>query len=117
MKEFGLILKLGISILLIMFFGDFVPEGIQRAFFTISILMKETLVFFMPLIVFAFIFSCLSSFQKRAPLLIVMILTFVVLSNFLFVQLGYVAGDTFLPYLGYHAANAMQTMPSLSPPL
>src|ERR1700722_12331291 len=102
MKEFGLILKLVVSIVLIMFFGDFVPEGIQRAFFTISILMKETLVFCMPLIVFAFLFSCLSSFQKKAPLLIVMILTFVTFSNFIFTQLGYVAGDIFLPYLAYH---------------
>lgn len=117
MKEFGLIIKLGLAIGSIMFFGDFVPEGIQRAFFTMSILMKETLVFFMPFIVFAFIFSCLSAFQKKAPLLIIMILTFVVLSNFVFVQLGYIAGDIFLPHLGYHAANAVQKVSSGLPAL
>ena len=115
MKEFGLILKLVLSIVLIMFLGDFVPEWIQRAFFTTSILLKETLVFFIPVIVFGFIFSCLSSFQKRAPLLIVMILTVVTLSNFFFTQVGYVAGDIFIPHLGYHAANAIQKTIPLEP--
>ena len=116
-KDFGLIIKLGLSIVLIMLLGDFVPEVIQRAFFTFSIFMKETLVFCMPLIVFSFIVACLSAFQQRAPLLIVMILTFVVISNFTFVQLGYLAGDTFLPFLGYHAGNAIEKTTSLLPPL
>ena len=117
MKEFGLIIKLVLSIVLIILVGDWVPEGIQRAFFTISVLMKETLVFFMPLIVFAFIFSCLSAFQKKAPLLIVLILSFVILSNFLFVQFSFFAGDLVLPHLGYHAANAVQKVASDWPPL
>lgn len=117
LKDFGLIIKLGLAIVLIMLFGDFVPEFIQQAFFTVSIFMKETLVFFMPLIVFSFIFACLSSFQQRAPLLIVMILTFVVISNFAFVQLGYVAGDIFLPFLGYHADNVIEKTTSFLPPL
>src|SRR3990167_9041549 len=117
MKEFGLIIKLALSIVLIMFVGDYVPEGIQSAFFTVSILMKDTLVFAMPLIVFAFIFSCLSTFQSRAPLLIVMILTFVVASNFVFVQFGYWTGDIFLAQLGYHASNVFQQTASLLPPL
>ncbi|MBI2707124.1 MAG: cation:dicarboxylase symporter family transporter [Proteobacteria bacterium] len=119
MKEFGLIIKLVLSIVFIMLFGDGIPEWMQRAFFTLSIFMKETLIFCMPLIVFAFIFSCLSSFQKKAPLLIVMILSFVVASNFLFTQVGYLSGDIGLPYLGYHAANAVQqtasTLPQLTP--
>jgi Na+/H+-dicarboxylate symporter len=117
MKEFGLIIKLGVAILLIILFGGAVPENIQRAFFTMSIAMKETLVFFMPLIIFAFIFSCLSSFQKKAPLLIVMILSGVLVSNFIFVQLGYFAGDVGLPLLGYHAANTLQKTVSALPPL
>lgn len=114
-KDFGLIIKLILSIILIMFFGDYVPEFVQRAFFTFSIFAKETLVFFMPLIVFSFIFACLSSFQQRAPLLIIMILTFVVISNFVFVQLGYGAGDLFLPLLGYHADNAVEKVTALDP--
>jgi Na+/H+-dicarboxylate symporter len=117
MKEFGLIIKLVLSIILIMLVGDWVPTSIQRAFFTISVLMKETLVFFMPLIVFAFIFSCLSAFQKKAPLLIVLILSFVVISNFLFVQFSFFAGDLVLPHLGYHAANAVQKVASDGLPL
>jgi len=117
MKEFGLIIKLVLSIILIMAFGEWIPESVQRAFFTLSIFMKETLIFCMPLIVFAFIFSCLSSFQKKAPLLIVVILSLVVASNFFFTQLGYIAGDIGLPHLGYHAANAVEKITSALPPL
>jgi Na+/H+-dicarboxylate symporter len=117
MKEFGLIIKIVVAIVLITFVGDWFPIGIQRAFFTLSLFMKDTLSFAMPFIVFAFIFACLSAFQKKAPLLIVMILTFVVLSNFIFVQIGYFAGDIFLPYLGYNAANAVQKAASSLAPL
>lgn len=117
MKEFGLIIKLAVSMILIMAFGEYIPEEIQRTFFTISLFLKDALVFLMPLIVFAFIFSCLSSFQKQASLLIVMILTFVTFSNFIFVQLGYFAGDFCLPCLGYHAANAVQQAAGNAAPL
>lgn len=116
MKEFGLIIKLAVAIVLIIFFGDWAPIEVQRAFFTLSIFMKETLVFTMPLIVFAFIFACLSAFQKKAPVLILMILAFVVASNFIFIQIGYCAGDLFLPYLGYEATKALEkTATSLVP--
>ena len=117
MKEFGLIIKLAISIVFIMFFGDWIPEEVQRAFFTISVLMKETLVFCMPFIVFSFIFACLSAFQKRAPLLILLILSLVVLSNFIFVQLGFFAGDIFLPALGYTPSSVVKIIGSQLPPL
>ncbi|MBP6952700.1 MAG: cation:dicarboxylase symporter family transporter [Alphaproteobacteria bacterium] len=119
MKEFGLIIKLAISMAFIMLFGDWIPEEVQRAFFTISVLMKETLVFCMPFIVFSFIFACLSAFQKRAPLLILLILSLVVLSNFIFVQIGFFAGDIFLPALGYTPSSAVKIigsqLPSLEP--
>ena len=118
MKEFGLIIKLAISMTFIMLFGDWIPEEVQRAFFTISVLMKETLVFCMPFIVFSFIFACLSAFQKRAPLLILLILSLVVLSNFIFVQIGFFAGDIFLPALGYTPSAVKiigSQLPSLEP--
>ena len=119
MKEFGLIIKLAISMAFIMLFGDWIPEEVQRAFFTISVLMKETLVFCMPFIVFSFIFACLSAFQKRAPLLILLILSLVVLSNFIFVQISFFAGDIFLPALGYTPSSAVKIigsqLPSLEP--
>ena len=115
MKEFGLIIKLGVAIALIALFGDMVPEGIQRAFFTVSIVMKGTLIFCMPLIIFAFIVSCLAAFQQKAPLLIVLILGFVTASNFLFIQMGYFAGGIGLPLLGYTTGAAVQQIAHLAP--
>lgn len=110
MKRFELILKLSISIVLIIFLGDRIPEEIQRAFFTISILIKETIIFCMPIIVFSFIFASISTFQKKAPLLILITLTFVVISNFSFVHFGYFAGNTFLPYLNYYKVSSTENI-------
>lgn len=107
MKDYGLIIKLLLSIVLIMLFGDSIPDPIQRGFFTLSILLKDTLVFTMPLIVFSFIFASLSSFQRSAPLLIVLILSLVLISNFTLTQIGFLTGETFLSQLGYHAENAL----------
>lgn len=106
MKEFGLIIQLVVAIIAIALFGEMVPEGLQRTFFTISVFVKEVLVFFMPLIVFAFIVACLASFRQRAPLLIIMILGIVVVSNFIFVQMGYLGGHIGLPLMGYSPAAA-----------
>lgn len=117
MKDFGLIIKLGIAIFFIMFFGDYVPEWIQKSFFTGSMVMKDSLVFFMPLIVFSFIFAVLAGFQKKAPILIVLILSFVIVSNFVFVQAGFFAADTFLPYLGYHASESVKIVTPSDNPL
>lgn len=108
MKEFGLMIKLGVAIVSISLFGALVPEGIQQAFFTISMVMKGMLIFLMPLIVFAFIVSCLAAFQQKAPLLIVLILGFVTLSNFFFIQLGYLGGMIGLPLLGYTTTTCVQ---------
>lgn len=115
MKEFGLIIKLAVAIVLIVLFGDMVPESIQRTFFTVSILMKGTLIFCMPLIIFAFIVACLTAFQQKAPLLIFLILAFVTASNFFFIQMGYVAGGIGLPLLGYTTGTAVQQIMHLAP--
>lgn len=116
MKEYGLILKLVGAIFAIMLLGDFVPESIQRLFFTLSLLMKDTLIFCMPVIVFTFIFSCLASFQKKAHLLIALVLAFVTLSNFIFIQVGYFGGSLFLPQLDASADSlAQEGIKSLEP--
>lgn len=117
MKEFGLIIKLVIAIVLIMLLGDYVPEGIQRGFYTVSVILKEVLLFCMPYIIFVLIFACLSTFRKKAPLLIVMILAMVVASNFVFVQMGYFAGNLFLPLLGFHSSNGVNQLVNDLPPL
>jgi len=115
MKEFGLIIKLAVAIVLISLFGDLVPETIQRLFFTMSVVMKGTLIFFMPLIVFAFIVSCLAAFREKAPLLILLILGFVTVSNFFFIQMGYVGGKVGLPLLGYATGTVVQQVAALAP--
>ncbi len=107
MKEFRLILFIVVALVSIMLFGDYVPEGIQRFFYTISALLMETLLFIMPYIIFMLIFACLITFRKKAPLLILMILGMILVSNFAFIQVGFFAGQLFLPLLGYHSTGGV----------
>lgn len=119
MKEFRLIIFLVVAIVSIMLLGDYVPEGIQRFFYTVSVWLKEILLFAMPYIIFVLIFACLLTFQKKAPLLIVMILTMILISNFVFIQIGFFMGKLFLPLLGYQpsseATQVAKDLPALEP--
>lgn len=104
MKEFGLIIKLALAILFVGLLGDYVPHNISKGFYTLSLVIKEILVFCLPFIIFVFIFSSLSVFQKHAPLVIVVILGLVVISNFVFTYFGYGAAISLLPLI--HAKSA-----------
>ncbi len=119
MKEFRLIIFLVVAIVSIMLLGDYIPEGIQRFFYSISVWLKEILLFTMPYIIFVLIFACLLTFQKKAPLLIVMILTMILISNFVFIQTGFFLGKLFLPLLGYQTTQevvqASKDLPALEP--
>ncbi len=63
-------------------FGDLVPTSIQSLAFALSLAIKETLVFFLPFIVFTFLVSGLLAFHKAALKFIVMVLGAVIVSNF-----------------------------------
>lgn len=99
MKDFALLIKLGVCALAVILLGDVTPEPIQMALYTASLAIKDTLVFFLPFVIFAFIFSCLAAFQKGAPALVGILLFVVVVSNFLYTQAGFFMGDWFLPDL------------------
>ncbi|MFN7710313.1 MAG: cation:dicarboxylate symporter family transporter [Holosporales bacterium] len=64
-------------------FGDLVPTSLQSLAFALSLAIKETLVFFLPFIVFTFLVSGLLAFHKAALKFILMVLGAVIVSNFL----------------------------------
>ena len=62
--------------------ADFLPPLAPQIFYTISLLIKDLLIWIMPLTVCFFIAYSISSFEKKAPLFIVVLLLFEGLSNF-----------------------------------
>ena len=79
--------------------GDYFNIELIRWAFTISCLLKEILMTVLPVVIFSYIFAAMLSFEKKAPLLIVCILSMVVLSNGTAALLSYSAGLLALPYL------------------
>jgi Na+/H+-dicarboxylate symporter len=79
--------------------GDYFNIELIRWAFTISCLLKEILMTVLPVVIFSYIFAAMLSFEKKAPLLIICILSMVVLSNGTAALLSYSAGLLALPYL------------------
>jgi len=116
LREFSLIFQLLGCIIFIALFGDYLPTPVEKTFFTISLVIKELLVFALPFIVYTFVASCLLSFGQRGPLLIFSIFALLTISNFLGVILGYEIGTLFLNDFGH--TNALfndQTQGTLKP--
>jgi Na+/H+-dicarboxylate symporter len=72
------VLAVGIYLL----FADVLPMDLQRGFYTISLLIKDILVWTMPLTVCAFVASTVHSFGKRAMFFVIILVLFETISNF-----------------------------------
>lgn len=76
----------GMQVLLVVIFylsfASFLPIEVHKAFYTVSLLIKDVLVWMMPVTVAMFIAYAICSFQKQAALFVLVILFFEALSNF-----------------------------------
>lgn len=81
-------------ILLILYsiFASKLPFVVHQGFYTVSILIKDILIWIMPITVFALIAHTIDKFENRAPLFIVVLLTFEGTSNFLSVTYAFLSG-------------------------
>lgn len=68
-------------LMLYILFSPFMPIIAHQGFYTLSLLIKDLLVWNMPLVVALFIAHTVSSFKRRAPLFIITLLVFEALSN------------------------------------
>lgn len=82
-------------ILLILYsiFASKLPLVVHQGFYTISILIKDILIWIMPITVCVLIAHTIDKFENKAPLFIVVLLTFEGASNFLSVTYAFVAGQ------------------------
>ena len=69
-------------------YANSLADVAHRAFYTASILIKDVLIWTMPLTIFSFIAYTVSSFKSKAPMFIVILILFEAISNFLCVWYG-----------------------------
>lgn len=73
--------------------ADFLPLELQQLFYTISLLIKELLIWLMPLTICAFIANTVRTFKKQAIVFIISLVIFEAISNFTSVWYAYFAAN------------------------
>ena len=95
--------RLPIAMIMIFFFvfvlGGITPIYLKQFFYSVSLLIKEVIVFLLPAMIFSFLFFSLISLKEKAFLFIVLLLTTVAASNFTAIMTGYSVGITTLPFI------------------
>ena len=80
LKQRSVQILLILSLYLLM--SDFLPLLAHKVFYTISLLIKDILIWIMPLTVALFIAYAVSAFERKAPLFVITLLLFEGFSNF-----------------------------------
>lgn len=80
-------------------FAPFLPAGIHQGFYTLSLFLKDLLVWLLPLTVSFFLAQAVLSFEKKAPLFIITLLLFEGLSNLASVWYAFAGGHLAVNHL------------------
>jgi len=96
MLKISLPVQLLIILGFVVFFGNMLSYQTVQLFYSISLTFKECLSFLLPFMVFAFICSGILAFKKRAPLVIGVLLTCILLSNSLVALFAYLTSTSLL---------------------
>jgi len=74
---------------------DIIPPVLHRALYSMSLLIKEVLIWLLPLTIASFIASSIASFEKKAPLFVMSLLVFELFSNLTSVWAAYAGAHSF----------------------
>lgn len=102
--------QLILCVVLSLFFGHYLSESVIKGIYTASCIVKDVLIFVLPVIIFAYIFDALIGLDKKAPLLLATILIMVFLSNVIGVLVSGGVASCVLPLLPF-----MSTSLSIAP--
>lgn len=93
----------GIQVLLLLtlylLFARFLPPEVHQWLYTVSVFIKDLLMWMLPITVGLFIAHTISSFERKAPLFILALLLFEAASNFSSVIYAYLAGHLAVDFL------------------
>lgn len=87
---------LGIVIILVVFFGAYLPILVQQFFYSLSLSIKELLMFVLPIIVFSLLFSSIVNMSMCVLQLILLLIPTLCLSNFTTTMVAYFVGNSIL---------------------
>ncbi|MEY3182748.1 MAG: hypothetical protein RLZ35_733 [Pseudomonadota bacterium] len=87
-------------------FGSFLPVSTKMGFYTLSLLIKETLLLLLPLVVFSCLFKSLLANKAYAFRFVGTLLFMVVASNTVSTLIGYGVSQSILPHLDLAKINA-----------
>jgi Na+/H+-dicarboxylate symporter len=74
-------------------FAQILPLVAHQTFYTISVFIKDILIWLMPITVCVLIASTIDKFENKAPLFILVLMTFEAISNFLSVTYAFAVGS------------------------
>jgi len=89
------------------------PQEVHQGLYTISLFIKDLLLWILPLTVGIFIANAIASFEKKAPLFILLLFLFEAVSNSMSVWYSYGCGQ--LIGGGFHAMEAHPVVDTFSP--
>jgi len=116
LKKIPLPVQLLLVIAFVFIFGAYLPVIFARFFYTFSLLFKSLLLFFLPFMLFAFVFNGIIAFRKGATIVLLVLLGCVLCSDIVIAIFTYVAGRFILPsFVGSMVVQELTIQQSLEP--
>ncbi|MDR1235835.1 MAG: dicarboxylate/amino acid:cation symporter [Holosporaceae bacterium] len=80
------------------FCGDFMSYELKSGFYTLSLIIKDCLIFSLPFLIFSLIYNSASKFGKGTLKFIILIVPLICCSNFINTMLSYLFGSLFINF-------------------
>lgn len=113
--KINLTLQLILIIVGSLLFGQYIPVFYKSFFLSISMGLKEVLIFCLPIIIFVCLFSSLLSNQGRAFRFVCVVFLVVCVSNYLSILASYGIGRAGLSFIKLSVEQNINTLPVLEP--
>jgi Na+/H+-dicarboxylate symporter len=82
--------------------GMYLPLTFKQFIYTASLLAKQIIVFMLPLVVFALIFTSITRLGQGAVKLVMLLIPMLCLSNFISSWIGFASGNLIVSHLAFH---------------
>lgn len=96
LSSFKIPILLSLILFFSLMFGHIIPVEVKSFIYSLSLLIKETLIFFLPFLIFAFLFSSMCQLQKGALKFALFLIPLICISNFTSAMVAYGIGNVAL---------------------
>lgn len=107
--------QLVICVVIAFLIGNHINLTTVQFFFSLSCIIKDTLMMILPLVIITYIASAILSLEQKAPLLIISVMLLVCLSNLLAVFTSYFVAKSTLPSLAGHVVDLSVAGDTITP--